>query len=188
VIWLIAGIVVFLGIHSVRMVAPGYRDRMIARYGENAWKGIYSLVSLAGFVLLVWGYAQARPDAAFLYEPPVWIRHIVMLFMLVAMILLVAAYLPAGHIKKRVKHPMITAVKVWAFAHLLANGDAASLILFLSFLAWAVWNRIAVKRRGDPVFGTVSARYDIIAVAVGTVLTVWFIMQLHAYLFGVSPL
>lgn len=187
-IWLIAGIVVFLGIHSVRMVAPGFRDRMIAQYGENAWKGVYSLVSLAGLVLLVWGYAEARPDAAFLYEPPVWVRHIVMLFMLVAMTLLVATYLPAGHIKKRVKHPMITAVKVWAFAHLLANGDAASLILFLSFLAWAVWNRIAVKRRGDPAFGTVSVRSDIIAVVAGAVITVWFIVQLHAFLFGVSPL
>jgi uncharacterized membrane protein len=187
-IWLVAGLVVFLGIHSVRMVAPGFRDRMIARLGEGPWKGIYSLVSLAGLVLLIWGYGQARPDAAIIYEPPVWTRHIAMLLMLFSFILLVASQIPAGYIKKAVKHPMLLAVKIWAFAHLLANGDLASLILFLALLAWAVWNRIAVKRRGNPEFATVSVRNDFIAVLVGTALTAWFIMQLHAWLIGVSPI
>ena len=136
-IWLVAGLVVFLGVHSVRMLAPGFRDRMIARLGEGAWKGLYSLISLAGLVLLIWGYGQARPDAAIIYEPPVWTRHIAMLLMLFSFILLVASQIPAGYIKKAVKHPMVLAVKIWAFAHLLANGDLASLILFLAFLAWA---------------------------------------------------
>lgn len=187
-IWLIAGLAVFLGVHSVRIVAPGFRDRVIAARGENAWKGVYSLVALAGLLLIIWGYGQARPDAALLYEPPVFVKHIVTLLMLVAMILLVAAYLPAGHIRKRVKHPMLTAVKVWAFAHILANGDLATLVLAGSFLVWAVVDRIALKRRGDPVFGAVSVRNDVIAVVVGTAVTIWFIMQLHAFLFGVSPI
>jgi len=187
-IWLIAGLVVFLGIHSVRIVAPGFRDSMVAARGENAWKGIYSVIALAGLLLVIWGYGQARPDAAFLYEPPVFVKHIVMLLMLIAMILLVAAYLPTGHIKKRVRHPMLTAVKVWAFAHILANGDLATLVLAGAFLAWAVIDRISLKRRGDPVFETVSVRNDAIAVVVGTAITIWFIMQLHAFLFGVSPI
>ena len=187
-VWLIAGLIVFLGIHSVRAVAPAWRDSMIARLGEGPWKGIYSLISLAGLLLLIWGYGQARPEAPFFYEPPVWMRHIVILLMWIAMILLVAAYAPTGHIKKRVKHPMITAVKVWALAHLLANGDLATILLALAFLAWAVFIRIAEKKRGDPVFGTVSVTGDIIAVVVGTGLTLWFIYQLHAWLFGVSPL
>jgi len=187
-IWLIAGLVVFLGIHSVRIVAPGFRDSMVAARGENAWKGIYSVIALAGLLLVIWGYGQARPDAAFLYEPPVFVKHIVTLLMLIAMILLVAAYLPTGHIKKRVKHPMLTAVKVWAFAHILANGDLATLVLAGAFLAWAVIDRISLKRRGDPVFETVSVRNDAIAVVVGTAITIWFIMQLHAFLFGVSPI
>lgn len=187
-IWLIAGLLVFLGVHSIRIFAPGVRDRMVAARGENAWKGIYSLVALVGLLLIIWGYGQARPDAAFLYEPPVFMKHIVTLLMLIAMILLVAAYLPDGHIKKRVKHPMLTAVKVWAFAHILANGDLATLVLAGSFLAWAVVDRISLKRRGDPVFGAVAVRNDVIAVVVGTAITIWFIMQLHAFLFGVSPI
>lgn len=187
-IWLIAGIVLFLGVHSIRVFAPVFRDRMIAERGENAWKGVYSLVAIVGLVLLIWGYGQARPEAAFFYEPPVFVKHIVTVLMLLAMILLVSAYAPAGHIKKRVKHPMITAVKVWALAHILANGDAATLLLAITFLAWAVIVRISEKRRGDPVFGPVSIVGDVIAVVVGTALTVWFIMQLHAFLFGVSPI
>lgn len=187
-IWLIAGLILFLGVHSVRAVAPAWRDSMVARLGEGPWKGIYSLISLVGFVLLVWGYGQVRPDAAILYEPPVWMRHLVMLLMWVAMILLVAAYAPTGHIKKRVKHPMITAVKIWALAHLLANGDVATILLALAVLAWAVFIRIAEKRRGDPQFGAVSITGDIVSVVLGTAITVWFVLQLHQWLFGVSPL
>ena len=187
-IWLLAGLVLFLGVHSVRMVAPAFRDRMIAQRGEGAWKGIYSVLALIGFVLLVWGYGQARLVAPLLYEPPVWMKHIATPLMLFSMIFLVASQLPAGRIKKAVKHPMLLAVKIWALAHLLANGDLASLVLFLTFLGWAVWNRIAVKRRGDPVFETVSVRNDVIAVVAGTALTVWFIVQLHAWLIGVPLL
>lgn len=187
-IWLIAGMVVFLGIHSVRIVAPGFRDRMVAERGEGAWKGIYSVISLIGFVLLIWGYAQARAEAPILYVPPVWTRHIALLLVPIAFVVFVASQLPAGHIKKTLKHPMLVAVKIWALAHLLANGDLASLILFLGFLAWAVVDRISVKRRAPVEFGAVSARNDAIAVVVGLALSAWFIVQLHEWLFGVAPL
>lgn len=126
---LIVGLALFLGIHSVRLAFPAFREAVVERMGENVWKGVYSLVALVGFGLVVWGYALARPDAPVFYEPPVWMRHIVILLMLVSMILLVAAYVPAGFIKKRVKHPMLAAVKIWAFAHILANGDIATLLL-----------------------------------------------------------
>lgn len=183
-LWLIAGLIVFLGIHSVRMVAPGFRNGMLEKRGEAVWKGLYSLVSIAGFVLLVWGYGQARLETVYLYEPPVWAKHVATLLMVLSFILLAASQLPAGHIKKAVKHPMLLGVKIWAFAHILANGDLASLILFLAFLGWAVWNRIAVKKRGDPVFSDVSARYDVIAVVAGVVFAVLFVMWLHAWLIG----
>ncbi|WP_370321059.1 NnrU family protein [Oricola sp.] len=185
--WLIVGLIVFLGVHSVRAVAPAWRDAMVARLGEGSWKGLYSLISLAGLVLLVWGYAQARPDAPVFYESPIWTRHIVIVLMWIAMVLLVAAYVPTGHIKKRIKHPMITAVKVWALAHLLANGDLATIVLCLAVLGWAVFVRIAEKRGGDPVFESVSVTGDIIAVVAGSVVTLWFVLQLHELLIGVSP-
>lgn len=184
-IWLIAGLVVFLGIHSTRMVAPDFRARMIARFGENGWKGIYSLVALAGLVLLVWGYGQARMTAPVVYEPPEWMKHLTMALMPFSLIALAASQLPAGYIKRALKHPMLVAVKIWAFAHLLANGDLASIVLFVAVLAWAVWNRISVKRRGPVEFGAVSAVYDVVAVAIGIALTVWLVVQLHGWLFGV---
>ena len=138
-IWLLAGLIVFLGIHSVRLVAPGFRDSMVAARGEQTWKGVYSVIAIAGFVLLVWGYGQARLDTSYIYEPPQWMKHIASLLMVFSFILLVASQAPAGRIKQAVKHPMLLATKVWAFAHLLANGDTASLLLFLAFLGWAVW-------------------------------------------------
>jgi len=187
-VWLILGLVVFLGVHCVRGTAPEFRDRMIAEHGEAAWKGIYSVISIAGFVLLIWGFGQARLDAPFLYEPPVLLKALATPLMLISLILFVASQIPPGRIKQAAKHPMVLAVIVWAFAHLLANGDLASLILFLAFLVWAVWNRIVVNRRGDPAFENVSVRNDVIAVVVGTALTAWFLLQLHGWLFGVSPM
>lgn len=184
---LIVGLILFLGIHSVRMVAPGWRDGVIATRGEGIWKGIYSLVSLLGLVAIVWGYGAARQVAPVLYAPPQWLSHVTLVLMWPALILLVASQMPAGKIKKAVKHPMILAVKIWAFAHLLANGDLASLLLFASFLPWGVWNRIDVKRRGDPVFESVTVRSDIIACVVGTAIYVWLVVQGHAWLFGVAP-
>lgn len=187
-IWLVLGIGLFLGIHSVRMVAPDFRDNMVERFGLNGWKGIYTLVSFAGLGLIIWGFMQARPDAAFIYEPPSILKHIAMGLMWVSFVALAASSFPAGQIKAKLKHPMITGLKIWAFAHLLANGDAASLVLFLSFLAWGVWNRIVVKRRGDPTPEAGPVINDIKALVAGTVLYVVFAFWAHNFLIGVPPI
>jgi len=187
-IWLIIGLALFLGVHSVRMVAPAYRDQFIDQRGEKPWKGIYSVIAVIGLVVLIWGYGQARMDAPILYVPPVWTRHIALLLMWPALIIFIASALPAGKIKAAVKHPMILGVKIWALAHLLANGDLASVLLFGSFLVWAVGNRIACKRRGDPRYDNPVIRNDIIAAISGSLFWIWFIIQGHRLLFGVSPI
>ncbi|WP_417435016.1 NnrU family protein [Hoeflea sp.] len=191
-IWLIVGLVLFLGMHSVRIVAPAWRQAQIDKLGLNAWKGIYSLVSIVGFVILVWGYGIARQDPVVFWVAPGWMSHLVALLMLPAMILLIASQVPAGRIKAAVKHPMLLAVKIWAVAHLLVNGDLASVLLFGGFLAWAVVDRISEKKRlqagltSNPVAGPV--KWDIIAVVGGLVLYVVFVMGLHEMLIGVPPI
>ncbi len=184
---LILGLVVFLGIHSVRILAPDWREAQLGRLGEKRWKGLYSLVSLAGFVLLVWGYARAWPVAPVLYEPPLWGKHVTAALMLPAMIILMVFNLPPGRLKPLLKHPMLVAIKIWAFAHILTNGDLASLLLFGSFLGWAVLDRIATGRRGDPVPEAGPVKWDIAAVASGTLLYLLFVWKLHYWLFGVTP-
>jgi uncharacterized membrane protein len=144
---LILGLVIFLGIHSVAIVAPSWRDAQVVQRGAGAWKGIYSAVSLAGLVLIVVGYGMARQAPVVLYTPPTALRHVALLLMLPVFPLLFAAYLP-GRIRAAAKHPMLAAVKFWALAHLLANGTLAAVLLFGAFLAWAVADRIAVGRRG----------------------------------------
>lgn len=184
---LIAGLVVFLGIHMARVVAPDFRQSVIDGKGENAWKGIYSIASLVGFVLLIWGYGAARVSESntFFYAGPVWFTHIVWLLMVPVMILLVASQLPAGHIKARMKNPMLIAVKIWAFAHLLVNGDLASLLLFGGFLIWAVIVVINTKRRGLPAPQPTSKTSDVISVVVGLGLWAAFAFALHEWLIGV---
>jgi uncharacterized membrane protein len=145
-LWLIVGLVTFLGIHSVSIVAPAWRESMIARLGALNWKRLYSLASIVTFVVLVHGCGAARQDPVVLYQPPVWTRHLAMLLMLPAFTLLLAAYLP-GRIKTAVKHPMLASIKLWAFAHLLANGMLGDVLLFGGFLAWAVVDRISVGKR-----------------------------------------
>ncbi|WP_099865242.1 NnrU family protein [Pararhizobium haloflavum] len=189
---LILGIVLFLGVHSVRIAAPDYRARFIAERGEGAWKGLYTVVSVIGLALIVWGFGMARQTAPILYAPPAFMAHLALLLMIPAMVFLAASQVPAGRIKAAVKHPMLLAVKIWALAHLLANGDLASLILFLSFLAWAVADRISEKRRlrAGETRAVVAgpARNDIIAVGVGLVLYLLFVWKLHAWLIGVAPI
>jgi uncharacterized membrane protein len=189
-LWLILGLLVFLGAHSARIVAEPWRARVIARIGLNPWKGLYSLVSLAGLVLIVIGYGEARRLGLPLYEPPPFMRHIATLLMLPAMVLLVAAYVPRNHFKARFGHPMLLAVKLWAVAHLLSNGRAAEVILFGAFLAWAVADFIAARRR-DRAAGTAyppgeTWRSAIVVVA-GTALWVVFAAVLHQWLIGVAP-
>lgn len=186
---LIIGLVVFLGVHSIAIVSPQGRDALAARVGENAWKGLYSLVSIVGFVLLVWGYGRARMDLVPLYSPPVEMRWITALLMLPVFPLLLAPYFP-GRIRDRLKHPMLVAVKLWAFAHLLSNGTLADVLLFGGFLAWAVADRISFKRRVQRPLKTVprSKMNDAIAIVLGLVLYFAFMHYLHVRLIGVSPM
>jgi uncharacterized membrane protein len=182
---LILGIVLFLGVHSIRILAPQWRDERVAAMGEGAWKGLYSIASLIGLVLLVWGYAIARQTSPVLYAPPAWMAHLSILLMAIAFVSLAVSQFPAGRLKPILKHPMLLAVKVWAFAHLLVNGDLASLLLFGSLLAWAVWDRISVKRRGAPIASPGPVKWDIAAVLTGFVLWALFIWKLHEWLIGV---
>lgn len=185
----IVGLIVFLGIHSVAIVAPAWRDAQIAR-SQGAWKAIYSVVSIIGFVLLVYGFGIARQVTPVVWSPPVFMRHIALLVMLPVFPLLLAAYLP-GRIQAAAKHPMLLAVKFWALAHLLANGSLVDIILFGSFLAWAVADRIAVKRRlvQHVVPGAPRRRAnDAIALVGGLVLYAAFLLVVHRWLIGVSPL
>jgi len=187
--YLLAGLIVFLGAHSTSIVAPAWRDAMLVRLGEQRWKAMIGLVSIAGFVLLVWGYGQARLDPIVLYVPPTWLRHLALLLMVPVFPLLLAAYLP-GRIKAAARHPMLAAVKLWALAHLLANGTAADLLLFGGLLAWAVVDRISVGRRPlPPARGAPSSRFnDAIVVLAGLALYGVFIGWVHLWLIGVPPI
>ena len=185
---LIIGLVIFLGLHSVRIFADGWRSDKRAQIGEGAWKGLYSVVSLIGFALVVWGYGLARQQPVVLWVPPVATRHIAATLMLFAMILLVAAYVPGNAIKSKLHHPMILGVKTWALAHLLANGNLADVLLFGSFLAWAVVDFISSRKR-DRAAGTVYAAGKavptIITVVIGLIAYGGFVVYLHKWLIGV---
>ncbi len=186
---LILGLLIFIGIHSVSMVAPASRDRWAAALGANAWRALFSLISIAGFVLLVHGYGVARQAPVLLYAPPPWLRHVAMLLMVPVFPLLFAAYLP-GRIRSAVKHPMLVAVKAWALAHLLANGTLADVLLFGAFLAWAVADRISLKRRVlRPVAGAAPSPWnDAIAVGGGLAVYAGTLFWLHRVLIGMPLL
>lgn len=183
---LVLGLVLLLGTHSISIVNDPWRNRMAARLGEGAWKGLYALVSLVGLVLIIQGFASARVNPVVLYQSPSWMHPITILLMLPVFPLLLAAYLP-GRIKTMTKHPMVLAVKVWAFAHLLSNGTLPDVLLFASFLAWGVSERISLKHRNPrPVPGAAEAvRNDAIVVAGGLVLYLLFMTWLHPVLIGV---
>ena len=188
--WLVAGLLLFLGSHSIAIFAPAWRDATIARLGVRAWKALIAVISIAGFLMLVHGYGVARVDAPVLYAPPPALRHVTALLMLPVFPLLLATYLP-GRIKTAVKHPMLTATKAWALAHLLVNGSVADVLLFGGFLAWAVADRIAVGRRlvERPLPGAPPSRWnDIVAVVGGLALYALFVGGLHQRWFGVAPL
>ena len=189
-IYLILGLVVFLGVHSVRMVADGWRTRTRARIGDGAYKGVYSLASVLGFALIVWGFGVARQQPVQLWSPPVAMRHVAALLTLFSFVLLAAAYVPGNGIKARLHHPMVLGVKVWALAHLLANGTLAHAVLFGSFLAWAVWNFIASRKRdrGDGVpYPPGRAGATVLTVVAGLVAWAVFALLLHGWLIGVKP-
>ena len=189
---LVIGLVVFLGIHLVP-TQPDVRAGLAARFGEGAYKGVFALLSFIGLVLIVLGYhkLQIMPGKnPQLWNPPVWTRHLAFVLMLPAFVLLVAAYVPS-RIRTAAKHPMLAAVKIWAFAHLLANGDLGSIVLFGSFLAWAIYDRISVKQRA--ALGPLGERRggvggDVAAIAIGVALWAFMLYWGHALLIGVPLL
>jgi uncharacterized membrane protein len=190
---LILGLIMFLGTHSFSM-ARRSRAALVMKLGEGGYKGLYSLLSLAGIILISIGYGQYRQSGYIpVWDPPVWTRHLALLLVWFAFVFFVAAYLP-GRIKRTLKHPMLAGVKVWALAHLLANGDLGSILLFGSVLAWAVAARISVKRRdeakphGAPLEPPAGLRNDALALAIGTVVYVAFVVWLHPLLIGVPVL
>lgn len=185
---LVAGLLIFLGVHAVSIFAPAWRDAQVAARGELVWKGAYALLSLIGLMLIAHGYGVARGAPVLLYQPPAFLRHVAWLLMLPVFPLLLAAYLP-GRISAITKHPMLVAVKLWALAHLLVNGTLASTLLFGAFLAWAVADRISLKRRTPrPIPGAPPGRYnDAIAIVLGLALYAAFFGALHLWLIGVSP-
>jgi uncharacterized membrane protein len=188
---LILGLVIFLGLHSTRIVSESGRQKAIARLGEGPWKGLYSAVSAIGFVLIVWGFARARYSAAQLWTPFPGARHITMLLMLISLILLASYLFKRSHITAAVHHPMVWAVLLWSVGHLLANGSAADLVLFGAFLVWSVADlasSYARDRRDGLVYPSPEIGATAGAVVAGLVIYGIFIGGLHLWLFGVSPL
>ena len=187
---LILGLLLFLGVHSVRVFAEGWRGGVRARLGEGAYKGLYTLASVAGLVLIVWGYGVARQQPVALWLPPVWTRHLAALMLVPAFILLVAAYVPGNSIKAKVHHPMVLGVKVWALAHLLANGTLADVLLFGGFLVWAVLCFRAARQRdraGRISYPAGRTGPTLVAVGVGVAAWAGFAFWAHAVLIGVRP-
>ncbi|HEY6511594.1 MAG TPA: NnrU family protein [Burkholderiaceae bacterium] len=187
---LVIGLVLFLGLHSTRVVADGVRSRFIAQRGPLAWRGLYSLGSAIGLVLIVWGYSLTLRQPLVLWSPPGWTRPLAGALMLVSIVLIVAAYVPRNHLKARLGHPMVLGVKVWAFAHLISNPTLADLLLFGTFLLWAVLCYRSLRARDraaarQPVVG--QAVPTLIAAVAGAVLWFVFAYWLHGWLIGVRP-
>jgi uncharacterized membrane protein len=188
---LIVGLVLFVGAHSERLAIPAWRERFIELHGAKTWKLLVSLRSLIGLLLIVYGFGLSRADPVFLWNPPLWTRHLAMPLTLVTFILFAASHGPANHIKARIGHPMYAGVKIWAFAHLLANGRLGDVILFGTLLAWAIAG-FAISRRRDRLAGVQYpagvARNTAVAVIAGTVVWAVFAFWLHRVLIGVPPL
>lgn len=188
--WLIVGLVLLLGVHSLRALAPGLRERAVARIGAGPWKGAYSLVSLAGLALVIWGFGIARHDPTVVWRPPAWTAHVTALFAVVGFVLVTAAYIPGSRIKAVLGHPMLAGVKTWAFGHLIGNGTLAGIVLFGVLLVWSAW-MFATLRRRDRAAGEVAspgsgARDAAVAVA-GIVIALVFAKYLHGPLIGLAP-
>ena len=187
---LILGLLMFLGMHSARILAEGWRSQVVERQGAAVWKIMYTLVSLAGFGLIIWGYGHTRMAPQLLWASPLWTRHLAGLLLLLAMVLLVAAYVPRNGIKARVHHPMVLSVKLWALAHLLANNTLADLLLFGSFLLWSVLDFRSARQRdraAGTVYATGSWTGTLATLVIGAALWAALAFWLHALAFGVRP-
>ena len=188
--YLVLGLVIFLGVHSVRIAAEGWRTHALQRLGEGAWKGLYSLASLLGLALIIWGFGLARQQPVLLWSPPVAMRHVASVLMLISFVLLAAAYVPGNGIKARLHHPMVLGVKAWALAHLLANGNLAHVLLFGSFLIWAALSFSAARRRDRAAasqYAPGRTGATLLSLAVGLGAWVVFALWLHGLLIGVRP-
>jgi uncharacterized membrane protein len=197
---LILGLVLFLGAHSTRIFAENWRQALLERLGEKAYKGVYTLVSLVGFGLLMFGFDQVRWESPVLWSPPVWAKHGASVLMLVSLVLLACAYAPRNAIKAKLHHPMVLSVKVWALAHLLSNPRLADVVLFGAFLLWSVLNFRAARQRDRLAAAAetgaetplpapeISAAATWRAIGVGVVVWAFLLSRGHAWLFGVSPL
>ncbi len=187
---LVLGLVIFLGVHSTRVFADGWRSAQVARLGEKGWKGLYTLASVVGLVMLVWGYGVARQTPVPLWTPVVGLRHLASLLTLLAFVLIAAVYVPRNSLKARIGHPMVVGVKVWALSHLLANHTLADLLLFGGFLVWAVLCFRAARRR-DRAAGTTypvgTLQGNLLTVVTGVAGWLVFAMWLHGPVIGVKP-
>jgi uncharacterized membrane protein len=189
-VYLLTGLALFLGVHSVRIFANDWRTQCRQRWGAKVWRGAYAALSLIGFTLIVWGFGQVRQNPVQVWSPPIGLRHAASLLTFLAFVLLAAAYVPGNQIKARVHHPMAAAVKLWAFAHLLANGNVGHLVLFGAFLVWAVLSFVAAARRDR----LEAAHYPLgqsgatgITVLLGLAGWLAFTLWLHGWLIGVRP-
>ena len=188
---LVLGLLLFLGVHSIRIFADGWRSAQVARLGAGPWKGMYAATSLVGFALIVWGFGLARAEPVVIWSPPVWTRHLALLLMLLSMILLVAAYIPGNRLKAKIGHPMLAATKTWAVAHLLANGNLVDVVLFGAFLAWSIAGFVSSRRRDRAAgisYPSLGIGRDLLTLALG--IAVWAVLAFYAHvrLFGVNPL
>jgi len=187
---MIFGLVLFLGTHSVRIVANNWRERVLRQRGENLWMGLYSVISIIGFILIIQGYGQARLDPLVIWLPPQWLKNVVSVLLLPTFIFLLAAYIPGTRIKALTGHPMIASVKLWAFAHLLANGNLADIVLFGSFMLWAIFDYRASRRRdkrAGVLYPHAGVGRDVAVISFGILLWLAFILYLHEWLIGVKP-
>ena len=190
-VYLIAGLLVFLGLHSLRIVADSWRTALVSQMGASAFKGAFSVLSLAGFVLIIYGFGVVRETPVVLWTPPVGMRHAASLLTLIAFVLLVATYVPGNGIKARVHHPMVLGVKTWALAHLLANGQLAHLMLFGGFLLWAGLDYVSLRagaRRAGTTYSAGTLGRTVLTVVLGVLAWAVFAFKLHGWLIGIRPL
>jgi uncharacterized membrane protein len=188
---LILGLIIFLGVHSLRIFAEDWRQRQILHFGAPGWKGRFALVSLAGFVMIIIGFGQARATPVLIYAPSDWFRHLNILWTLIAFVLVAAAYIPGNRIKARIGHPMLAGVAIWAFGHLLAIGTLSDVVLFGAFLLWALVDFVVSSirdRRAGTVYPPGSRQGDVTAITVGVIGWIAFVVWLHRWLIGVNPL
>jgi uncharacterized membrane protein len=187
---LVLGLVIFLGLHSVRIVADNWRTQTIAKVGDTPWKGAYSLLSLLGFVLIVWGFSIARENPTMIWVPPTGMKHLAALLTLVAFVFLLATYVPRNAIKAKLHHPMLISVKLWALSHLLSNGNLAHLVLFGSFLVWAVLCFRAARQRDRTqkvIYPAGQLPATLVTVVLGCVAWAGFAFWAHGALIGIRP-